>query len=36
MGAVRIKASRAGKSRTALLGTHTAQRDAVLEDFVAI
>ena len=35
MRAVRISASRAGKSRTALLGTHTAHRDAFLEDFVA-
>ena len=35
MRAVRISASRAGKSRTALLGTRTAPYDAVLEDFVA-
>ena len=35
MRAVRICASRAGKSRTALLGTRTALCDAILEDFVA-
>ena len=35
MRAVRINASRAGKSRKALLGTHTAPCDAILEDFVA-
>ena len=35
MRAVRIGASRAGKSRTALLGTRTAPYDGVLEDFVA-
>ena len=34
MIAVRISASRAGKSRTALLGTRTAPCDAILEDFV--
>ena len=32
---IRISASRAGKSRTALLGTQTAQRNAILEEFVA-
>ena len=35
MRGVRISASRAGKSRTALLETRTAPYDAVLEDFVA-
>ena len=35
MRAVRISASRAGKSRTTLLGTRTAPCDAILEDFVA-
>ena len=35
MRAVRISASRAGKSPTALLGRQTAERDAILEDFVA-
>ena len=35
MRVVRISASRAGKSRTPLLGTQTAQRDAILENFVA-
>ena len=35
MKAVRISAIRAGKSRTALLGTHTAQHDAILAEFVA-
>ena len=35
MRAVRISAGRAGKSRTALLGTRTAPCDAILEDFVA-
>ena len=35
MRAVRISARRAGKSRTALLGTHTAPCDAILEEFVA-
>ena len=35
MRAVRISASRAGKSRTALLGTRTAPCDAILGDFVA-
>ena len=35
MKAVRFSASRAGKSRTALLGTHTTPCDAILEDFVA-
>ena len=33
--AVRISASRAGKSRTALPGTRTAPCDAILGDFVA-
>ena len=36
MRAVRISVSRAGKSRTALLGTHIAHRDAILGDFVNI
>ena len=35
MRAVRISASRAGKSRTALLGTRTAPCNASLGDFVA-
>ena len=35
MRAVRISASRAGKSRTALLRTGTAPRDAIIGDFVA-
>ena len=35
MRAVRISASRAGKSRTALLGTRTAACDAILVDLVA-
>ena len=35
MRAVRISASRAGKSRAALLGTRTAPCDAILGDFVA-
>ena len=35
MTAVRMSASRAGKSGTALLGTRTAPCDAILEDFVA-
>ena len=35
MRAVRISASRAGKSRTALLGTRTAPCDVILGDFVA-
>ena len=35
MRAVRISPSGAGKSRTALLGTHTAPCDAILGDFVA-
>ena len=35
MRAVRIRASRAGKSRTALLGTRTDPCDAILGDFVA-
>ena len=35
MRAVRISASRAGKSRTALLGTCTSPRDAILGVFVA-
>ena len=35
MRAVRISASRSGKSRTALLGTQTAPCDAILGDFVA-
>ena len=33
--AVRISASRVGKSRTALLGTRTAPCDTILGDFVA-
>lgn len=33
--AVRISASRAEKSRTALLGTRTASSNTILEDFVA-
>ena len=33
--ALRISARRAGKSRSALLGTPTAPRDAILGDFVA-
>ena len=35
MRAVCISASGAGKSRTALLGTLTAQSDTILEDFVS-
>ena len=35
MRVVRISVSRAGKSHTALLGTHTAPCDAILGDFVA-
>ena len=35
MRAVRISASRAGKSRTALQGTRTDPCDAILGDFVA-
>ena len=35
MRAVRISASRAGKSRTALLGTGTGPCDAILGDFVS-
>ena len=35
MKAVRISASRAGKSRTTQLATLTAPCDAILDDFVA-
>ena len=35
MRGVRDGASRAGKSRAALLGTRTAPYDGILEDFVA-
>ena len=36
MRAVRDSANRAGKSPTALLGLHTALRDAICDNFVAV